>query len=252
MSRSFSTHMSDAGIAALNATMNSTYMSERPPIKEARPVISAARSAGVCDRFLIGLVAITLVRAGEALAGEQASEAGAIGKLEPGDSRQSTQLPSSLFGAPGKYSASGMPEANAFSPGEFRPRGHSVFESDAHAHLPDDKLISDTPIWQRLSEFKTHDRVRVLTLWQSGLSSVSLQAGKKGNPSLQWTSRLMNSGESTDGLLDRLLPAASSGGKGASDAGRGTARPANAQPSAKGEPAGKAASLVGAARNSLP
>ena len=248
MAREFSTGMSDAGFVARNATMHPTHMSECRSIKEARPVISAARRAGLCDRFLIGLVAITLVRAGEALAGEQASDAGAIGRVEPGDSRQSTQLPASLFGAPGKYSVSGIPGTNAPSPKEFRPRGHSVFESDAHADLADDKLISDTPVWQRLSEFRTFDRVRVLTLWRSSLSSVSLQAGKKGNPSLQWSSRLMNSGEATDGLLDRLLPASSFGGKGASDGGRGIGRPANAQSSPKGEPAGKASALVGAGR----
>ena len=120
------------------------------------------------------------------------------------------------------------------------------------ADLADDKLISDTPVWQRLSEFRTRDRVRVLTLWQSGLSSVSLQAGTKGNPSLQWTSRLMNSGEAAHGLLDRLLPASSFGGKGASDGGHGVARPASPQPSAKGEAPGKAAALVGAARSNLP
>jgi hypothetical protein len=252
MSHGFPTGMSDAGFVARNATMHPTYMSECRSIKEARPAISAPRRAGVCDRFLIGLVAITLVRAGEALAGEQASDAGVIGRVEPNDSRQSTELPASLFAAPGKYSVSGIPATNAPFPQEFRPRGHSVFESDVHADLADDKLISDTPVWQRLSEFRTFDRVRVLTLWRSSLSSVSLQAGKKGNPSLQWTSRLLNSGEATDGLLDRWLPASSFGGKGASDSGHGIARPANAQSSPKGEPASKASALFGAGRASLP
>ena len=232
--------------------MHHTHMSECRKIQQTRPVISAARRAGVCERFLIGLVAITLVRAGEALAGEQASDAGVIGRVEPNDSRQSTELPASLFAAPGKYSVSGIPATNAPFPQEFRPRGHSVFESDVHADLADDKLISDTPVWQRLSEFRTFDRVRVLTLWRSSLSSVSLQAGKKGNPSLQWTSRLLNSGEATDGLLDRWLPASSFGGKGASDSGHGIARPANAQSSPKGEPASKASALFGAGRASLP
>ena len=68
--------------------MRPTHMSECRPLEEERPVISAARRPGVCDRLLIGLVAVTLVRAGEALAGEQASEAGLTGKLEPGDGVQ--------------------------------------------------------------------------------------------------------------------------------------------------------------------
>ncbi len=227
-------------------------MCECRPIKDERPVIGAIRRGGVCDRFLIGLVAITLVRAGEALAGEQASEAGARGKLEPNDIHQSTELPAPASGAPGNYSLSGMPEANSFSAEEFRPRGRSIFESDTHAGSAEDRLISDTPVWQRLSEFRAHDRVRVLTLWKSGLSSISLQAGKKGNPTLQWTSRMMSSGEATDGLLDRLLPASSLSGKGASEGGRGMARSGIAPPGAKGEPAGKAAALAGAGRASLP
>jgi hypothetical protein len=228
-------------------------MSECRPFKEAPPVIGAARRLGVCDRFLVGLVAITLVRASEALAGEQAPETGAVGRLEPGDARQSTILPASLFGAPGKYSMSGMPDT--FSREEFRPRGRSILESDPHADLDDDKLISGTTVWQRLSEFRAHDRVRVLTLWESGLGSVSLQAGKKGTPSLQWTSRMMNSGEAAHGLFDRLLPAASSGGKGAS-VGGGVAHPmahsASPQPGVRGEPAGKGTASSGAARLGLP
>jgi hypothetical protein len=256
MSHSLRTGMSDAGFVARNATMHPTHMSECRPLKEARPVINAARHLAVCDRLLVGLVAITLVRAGEALAGEQASETGAVGKLEPSDARQSTILPASLYDAPGRYSMPGMPETHAFSGDEFRPRGHSIFESDAHAELGDNKLISNTTVWQRLSEFRAHDRVRVLTLWESGLSSVSLQAGKKGNPSLQWTSRLMNSGEAAHGLLDRLFPAASSAAKGASDGAAGVAHPiahsGGPQPGARGEAAGKGAASSGAARLGLP
>jgi hypothetical protein len=244
--------MSDARFVARNAMMPPTHMSECRPFNAARPVASAARGLAVCDSFLVGLVAITLVRAGEALAGEQASETGAVGKLEPSDAHQSTMLPAYLFDAPGKYSMPGMPETSASSREEFRPRGHSIFESDAHTELGEEKLISNTTVWQRLSEFRAHDRVRVLTLWESGLSSVSLQAGKKGNPSLQWTSRMMNSGEAAHGLLDRLLPAASSAARGASDGAAGVAHPmahsASPQPGARGEPAGKGAASFGAAR----
>jgi hypothetical protein len=56
-----------------------------------------------------------------------------------------------------------------------------------------------------MSEYRSHDRVRLLTLWESSESTVSLQAGKRGDPSLQWTSRSMNRGGSTRGLLDRLF-----------------------------------------------
>jgi hypothetical protein len=238
--------MRDASFVARNARMRPTHMSDCHPLEEARPATSAAPRAGICDRFLVGLVAITLVRAGEALAGEQASASDSIDRPEPGDSRQSTILPASLFDAPGKFPMPGAPEISGFSSKEFRPRGHSIFESYAHVDFADDKLISDTTIWQRLSEFRVHDRVRVLTLWESGLSSVSLQAGKKGAPSLQWTSRMMNSGEAAHGLLDRLFPASTTVGRGSSDGGHAIARPANPQLNAKG------AALPGTVRTGLP
>ena len=37
------------------------------------------------------------------------------------------------------------------------------------------------------------------------MATVSLQAGRHGDPSLQWTSRLMNRGGATLGLLDRVF-----------------------------------------------
>jgi hypothetical protein len=61
-------------------------------------------------------------------------------------------------------------------------------------------------VWQRLQEYRTRDRVRVMTLWESGVSNVSIQTNRKGDPSLQWTSRLMNRGGATRGLLDRWSP----------------------------------------------
>ena len=66
-------------------------------------------------------------------------------------------------------------------------------------------MFRDTTVWQRMSEYKSHDRVRVLTLWETSGSTVSLQAGRRGAASLQWTSRAMNRGGSTRGLLDRLI-----------------------------------------------
>jgi hypothetical protein len=45
----------------------------------------------------------------------------------------------------------------------------------------------------------------VVTLWETGGNSLSLQAGRKGDPTLQWTSRLTNRGSATRGLLDDLF-----------------------------------------------
>jgi hypothetical protein len=93
-----------------------------------------------------------------------------------------------------------------FSATDFRPRKHTVFDSDPVVNSFDDTpMLRGTTIWQRMSEYKSHDRVRLLTLWETSGSTVSLQAGKRGNPSLQWTSRAMNRGGSTQGLLDRFF-----------------------------------------------
>jgi hypothetical protein len=68
-------------------------------------------------------------------------------------------------------------------------------------------MLRDTSLAHELSQAKSQDRLRLLTLWQSQASSVSLQAGKHGSPSLQWSTPWMKRGTSSRGLFDRLLPA---------------------------------------------
>ncbi len=123
-----------------------------------------------------------------------------------------------LMPAPGLTPATGvfaMPTSGGvpvFSTTEFRPRKRTVFDRDpALSAFTDAPMIHYTTVWQQLSEYKSHNRVQVLTLWESSGSSVSLQAGKRGDPSLQWTSRLMNRGGSTRGLLDRFFSASIAG-----------------------------------------
>jgi hypothetical protein len=48
-------------------------------------------------------------------------------------------------------------------------------------------------------------------LWETRGSNVSLQAGKKGDPSLQWSSSWTSQGRTSHGLLDRLLSASLNG-----------------------------------------
>jgi hypothetical protein len=89
--------------------------------------------------------------------------------------------------------------------GEFMPRARSLFDppqNDAEESAP---MLHGTNAWQRLRDYHSHDRVRLLTLWQSSGGAFSLQAGKKGNPSLQWTSSSLNRGGATRGLLDRVF-----------------------------------------------
>jgi hypothetical protein len=95
----------------------------------------------------------------------------------------------------------------------------------------DSPLLRTTTVWQRMSDYKSHDRVRVLTLWESSGSTVSLQAGHRGDPSLQWTSRVMNHGGATQGLLDRLFSVSFAGATaGLRNAARSTSTQATPKP----------------------
>jgi len=167
-----------------------------------------ANRIGSCNRLLLGIALLTLCTC-EALAGESAGQLtrpladGVRGPAGPG------AKPFTLFGPPytavtGPYALPELAEAPSYSAKDFRPRGRSVFESETRGPAQDN-LAFDTTIWQRLDEYRNRDRIRVLTLWESNASAVSLQTGK-GGPTLQWTSRLMNRGGATHGLLDRLLP----------------------------------------------
>lgn len=102
--------------------------------------------------------------------------------------------------------ALGVPEPKTFSTKDFRPRGSSILDWDPRLNLEDDALVRDTSVWQKLSDYRTHDRIGVLTLFESHASELSLQAGKRGAPSLQWTSRLSNWRHGSRGLLDGLFP----------------------------------------------
>lgn len=165
----------------------------------------AARYKNSRDRLLFGLALVAMSGAGETLASEQALITApkldpAIASFVPLSPAAGPVAPVADFTLP---TANGIP---VYSTTEFRPRKRTVLDSDpVVSSFSDTSMIHSTTVWQRLSEYKSHDRVQVLTLWQTSGSSVSLQAGKRGDPSLQWTSRLMNHGGSTQGLLDRLF-----------------------------------------------
>jgi len=160
---------------------------------------------GIRDKVLVGLVLFTLVRTGEALAGDQAWIGNGALNPDVGDFRRSSPPAPALITAPELF-APAAGDSQAFSTTDFRPRKHSMLDADPVANsFGDAPMLRGTTVWQRLSEYRAHDRVRVLTLWESGGSTVSLQAGKRGSPSLQWTSGAMLHGASARGLLDRLF-----------------------------------------------
>lgn len=207
-------------------------MPEFHPSSEASPLDVAARSSGICDRILVGLVLITLVRTSEALAGDQASIANAELKTGAGNLRQSAQRMTAMAPSPGFFVAPAATDAPAFSATEFRPRKHTLFDRDpAVGAFADAPMLRGTTVWQRMEEYKSRDGVRLLTLWESSGSTVSLQAGKRGDPSLQWTSRTLNRGGSTHGLLDRWFSVSlAHAGEGFHRSSRPTKLPAEAKP----------------------
>jgi hypothetical protein len=165
------------------------------------------------------LVILTIVRASEALAGEQVPPTVSAARPDLSAAREFTPasafmlpqpsyqaVPSSYQAVPSSYQAVDLPVLKSFSAEEFRPRGRSMLEKDSlFVDAEAAPMLKGTTVWQRLSDYRSHDRVRVVTLWEAGGSTVSLQAGRKGDPSLQWTSRLMNRGGATRGLLDQVF-----------------------------------------------
>jgi hypothetical protein len=120
----------------------------------------------------------------------------------------SEQLPM----APRAYRLDATPEIPSFSAKDFRPRGRSMFDIPVRPGGPEDTLSFNKNTWQRLNEYRTRDRVRVLTLWESGVSAISIQTDRKGDPWLQWTSSVMNHGGASHGVLDQLFPTSLFGG----------------------------------------
>jgi hypothetical protein len=180
-------------------------MPECRPSSDAQPPGYAARGNFIHDRSLQGFLLIALLCSRHSVADEHTSNPGAAPGSTVAGPRQS--LPAAAAAKdPEIFTLPKDAGAPAFSSTDFRPRKHSVFDRDPALDTSTDApLLRNTTVWQRMSEYRSQDRVRLLTLWESTGSAVSLQAGKHGDPSLQWNSRLMNHDGSTQGLFDRLL-----------------------------------------------
>jgi len=212
------------------AMKDHSAMSGIAPVKEIAPVngasaCCAARCSGIREGMLLTVVLYALVRASQALAGDHAANADARHSPDMPNSRQplpsaslpsaslpSASLPSaSLLSTPVFSTDRSFADSDGFSATEFRPRSHvpAAAEFSASENFASNTpMLQGTSVWQKMSEYKSQDRVRVLTLWETAGSTLSLQAGKRGAPSLQWSSRRMNRDGATRGLLDRLVSAA--------------------------------------------
>jgi hypothetical protein len=157
---------------------------------------------------MLTLVLCALAHGGKALAGE-AAEFGDL-SLAPKPVRPALPALPWVFDAHSPVFAA-RPSEEDFSATEFRPRRRASTARAMTDYGSSDPMFRTTTVWQRLNEFRAQDRVRVLTLWETRGSNVSLQAGKKGDPSLQWSSSWTSQGRTSHGLLDRLLSASLNG-----------------------------------------
>jgi hypothetical protein len=196
------------------------------------------RGVGLRGSMLMALAIYGIAR------GSEASAADTAPKFE---------LPRPQFSAPilahplfsPSFAATPAPvEPEAFWPSEFRPRKRGLFTSDAgrsETRLTDMPRLQDNSMARQLSEFKSQDRLRLLTLWQSHASSLSIQAGKHGAPSLQWSTPWVRRESGPRGLFDHLLSVSPQGafGGGRSAASRQPSAPSASKSLESGAAAGK-------------
>lgn len=181
----------------------------------ARKALAAGTRSGLSARLLLALSVLALTRAGAAHADELATPsipiAPAFDASRPAVSSSPFVGPlfsHPLIGTSGSYPLPELNEPKSYPSKDFRPHGRSVYDVDPSGSTGDN-LTFDKTIWQRLNEYKTRDRIRVLTLWESGVNAVSLQTDRKGDPWLQFTAKLNTGGNAAHGLLDHVLPVTS-------------------------------------------
>jgi hypothetical protein len=179
-------------------------MSNNCPLIDEQACSNKTRPLGVCDRMLVGFVLWTLVHTTEALAGDQVQPV-AEPKHNLNALRQTAPIAAAMTRIPALYQPVSLPEAPVYSSHEFRPRGPSLSENNTRTTGGESPLMNNTTVWQRLSDYRIHDRLSLVTLWETGGNSLSLQAGRKGDPTIQWTSRLMSRPGAGRGLLDELF-----------------------------------------------
>jgi hypothetical protein len=181
-------------------------MTKNCPNRDSPISRGTARYRIVCDLHLIALMLMALARTCDASDSEQIVTRGDLLKPDFNVSQSPAPFSMSTFSLPLDYVAGQMPQIRSFSTHDFRPRGHSVFYKETQdGTFEDAPMLNGTTVWQRMTDYRAHGRVRLLTLWETAGSTVALLAGKKGEPSLQWTSRSMNRGGATRGVLDEVF-----------------------------------------------
>jgi hypothetical protein len=211
----------------LAAMRDHSGMSAIEPVNAAIAGGAERRCNIIRENALLTLMLCSVVRAAQALAGDQPSNTdiareydfqnqGAVQAASNADSALKHDFQNHIPVLPGTAPMFSIPFVSvkppvndAFSATEFRPRRRNVMGLDpsrSDASIIDAPMLKSTSVWQHMSDFKSQDRVRLLTLWQTRGSSLSLQAGKRGAPSLQWSTPWVHrEGTTSRGLFDRLL-----------------------------------------------
>jgi len=175
-----------------------------------------SRSARLGERCAPVLLAVLLMRAGCVLAEEPAAD------TRGSERERSVRSPVPSFPAneaapPARWSAAEVVASEVaprfqlpsnYSPREYRALGPGSAPRETVAISGDARpALKATSAWGRLEDYKTRGGIRLLTLWKSKFSALSIQTGHGGIPTLQWTSRggLGGGAGTTQGVLDRLL-----------------------------------------------
>jgi hypothetical protein len=179
------------------------------PVKGTLDAHREARCNTTSRSMLLTLGVCVVIRASQALAGDQPLT------TEHTFARQAEIFPHTEVATTSNFSApfvslKPLSEPQEFSATEFRPRKHNVLELESgsgRSPLLEAPMLKSNSVWQHMAEFRSQGRVRLLTLWQIRGSSLSLQAGRHGAPSLQWSTPWVHrEGGASRGLFDRLLP----------------------------------------------
>jgi hypothetical protein len=183
-------------------------MSRNPRHDEIPPRAIPIRTFDPCERVFVGLVLWTLIHTTEACAGDQPPVWGPAQNPDFKDLREPTSLSTWSLPVPATFRPLDVRAPTVPVTQDFRAHPHAAPPAQSSA-IDGESMIRDTSVWQRLEQFRARNQVRVVTLWATGGNSLSLQAGMKGNPSLQWTSRLgSHGGAASGGAVGRSLHSA--------------------------------------------
>jgi hypothetical protein len=207
MSRATSSPLGDAAGALVVASKDRSAMRILASINDTLVGPGALRCGTIYDGAVVALLLYTLLRSSEALAGDGSPISDAAFKLDAAAAPPAISF-TSVTTLP-RLSVEQLLAVPSFSATEFRPRPRSSMESDPAktAGLSMDAPLHGDSLSQQMREYRSEDRLRLLTLFEKRGSTLSLQAGKRGGPSLQWSSPWVSREGASHGLFDRWLSA---------------------------------------------